>query len=129
MFTYGKCKCQNNTEKHSNRPNKTAVSIAYEYGDLIMILLDFSGCASNCEVFLGGSCNPTTWRTDTAIPELKKHGITFYNPVSSITAHIPVRNVRVVFLTDHNVCTILLRWHVGVFLRDVCIPVSLFFFH
>ncbi|XP_059484260.1 uncharacterized protein LOC132201798 isoform X6 [Neocloeon triangulifer] len=32
------------------------------------------------EVFLGGSCNPTTWRQDTAIPVLKKLGITFYNP-------------------------------------------------
>ncbi|KAK4883600.1 hypothetical protein RN001_006919 [Aquatica leii] len=38
----------------------------------------------NCEVFLGGSCNPTTWRTDTAIPELQKHGITYYNPQRSI---------------------------------------------
>ena len=32
-------------------------------------------------VFLGGSCNPTTWRHDVAIPFLKQHGITFYNPV------------------------------------------------
>jgi hypothetical protein len=39
-------------------------------------------CVNNCEVFLGGSCNPTTWRADTAIPELQKYGITFYNPVS-----------------------------------------------
>lgn len=35
------------------------------------------------EVFLGGSCNPTTWRADVAMPELKKLGISFYNPVSS----------------------------------------------
>ena len=35
---------------------------------------------SSVNVFLGGSCNPTTWRTDIAIPFLKKHGITFYNP-------------------------------------------------
>lgn len=34
------------------------------------------------EVFLGGSCNPTTWRADVAMPELKKQGISFYNPVS-----------------------------------------------
>lgn len=34
------------------------------------------------EVFLGGSCNPTTWRADVAMPELKKLGISFYNPVS-----------------------------------------------
>ncbi|XP_054156538.1 uncharacterized protein LOC128954945 isoform X2 [Oppia nitens] len=32
------------------------------------------------EVFLGGSCNPTTWRVDTAIPILKSLGITYYNP-------------------------------------------------
>jgi len=32
------------------------------------------------DVFLGGSCNPTTWRKDTAIPYLKSEGITFYNP-------------------------------------------------
>lgn len=32
------------------------------------------------QVFLGGSCNPTTWRQDIAIPFLKEHGITFYNP-------------------------------------------------
>lgn len=34
------------------------------------------------EVFLGGSCNPTTWRADVAIPALGKLGISFYNPVS-----------------------------------------------
>lgn len=33
------------------------------------------------EVFLGGSCNPTTWRADVAIPTLKQLGISFYNPV------------------------------------------------
>lgn len=32
------------------------------------------------DVFLGGSCNPTTWRQDLAIPHLKAQGITFYNP-------------------------------------------------
>ena len=31
-------------------------------------------------VFLGGSCNPTTWRKDIVIPELKRLGITYYNP-------------------------------------------------
>lgn len=40
----------------------------------------FSGHAAGFQVFLGGSCNPTTWRHDIAIPFLKKHGITFYNP-------------------------------------------------
>lgn len=32
------------------------------------------------EVFLGGSCNPTTWRADIAIPTLNLLGISFYNP-------------------------------------------------
>ena len=31
-------------------------------------------------VFLGGSCNPTTWRKDIAIPRLQKAKLTFYNP-------------------------------------------------
>ncbi|KAK3920243.1 Fumipyrrole biosynthesis protein C [Frankliniella fusca] len=35
---------------------------------------------SKPEVFLGGSCNPTTWRQDVAIPLLKNLGITYYNP-------------------------------------------------
>lgn len=53
--------------------------------DIVLVLtvrVNFAECSSKCEVFLGGSCNPTTWRTDTAIPELQKHGITYYNPVS-----------------------------------------------
>ncbi|XP_046398279.1 uncharacterized protein LOC124165067 isoform X3 [Ischnura elegans] len=33
-----------------------------------------------CEVFLGGSCNPTTWRQDIAIPALNALGISYYNP-------------------------------------------------
>lgn len=40
-------------------------------------------------VFLGGSCNPTTWRKDIAIPELEKRHISYFNPVSiSITKKI-----------------------------------------
>lgn len=35
---------------------------------------------SKYQVFLGGSCNPTTWRKDIAIPTFKRLGITYYNP-------------------------------------------------
>ncbi len=35
---------------------------------------------SNYDTFLGGSCNPTTWRADVAIPHLKAHDVTYYNP-------------------------------------------------
>lgn len=31
-------------------------------------------------VFLGGACNPTTWRADVAIPFLRQTGTDFYNP-------------------------------------------------
>lgn len=40
--------------------------------------------SEHVEVFLGGSCNPTTWRADVAIPALKELGISFYNPVRQI---------------------------------------------
>ena len=32
------------------------------------------------QVFLGGSCNPTTWRRDVTIPVFEALGVTFYNP-------------------------------------------------
>ncbi len=32
------------------------------------------------QVFLGGACNPTTWRQALAIPFLQDHQISFYNP-------------------------------------------------
>jgi hypothetical protein len=41
---------------------------------------DMPDPSSGTGVFLGGSCNPTTWRRDVAIPMLEEHGILFYNP-------------------------------------------------
>lgn len=32
------------------------------------------------QIFLGGSCDPTTWRQDTAIPLLDRAGVLYYNP-------------------------------------------------
>ncbi|MBT4849348.1 hypothetical protein HON36_00675 [Candidatus Parcubacteria bacterium] len=32
------------------------------------------------QVFLGGSCNPTTWRQDTAMPMLTEAGVEHFNP-------------------------------------------------
>lgn len=32
------------------------------------------------QVFLGGSCDPTTWRQDVAIPFLEEEGCHYYNP-------------------------------------------------
>ncbi|XP_064649225.1 uncharacterized protein LOC135501216 isoform X2 [Lineus longissimus] len=39
-----------------------------------------TGIVTNFQVFLGGACNPTQWRTTEAIPFLKQHCITYYNP-------------------------------------------------
>ena len=35
---------------------------------------------SGASVFLGGACNPTTWRKNIAIPILERAGIPYYNP-------------------------------------------------
>lgn len=32
-------------------------------------------------VFLGGSCKPTTWRDDHAVPFFDQSGISYFNPV------------------------------------------------
>ena len=49
----------------------------------ILIFFFFTESFSKYQVFLGGSCNPTTWRRDIAMPMLTNHGISFYNPVST----------------------------------------------
>lgn len=51
----------------------------YERG--LSYLHDLSERASlKPQVFLGGSADPTTWRTDIAIPILQKEGVDFVNP-------------------------------------------------
>lgn len=35
---------------------------------------------TKAQVFLGGSCNPTTWRRDIAIPMLEAAGVAYFNP-------------------------------------------------
>jgi hypothetical protein len=44
--------------------------------------LNFAAAARSvcAQVFLGGSCNPTTWRVDEAIPCLSAAGISHFNP-------------------------------------------------
>lgn len=36
--------------------------------------------SASYDVFLNGSCNPTTWRKDIAIPMLEHNRVTYYNP-------------------------------------------------
>ena len=55
--------------------------IPKDKGDTQLIHVEFVAI-SYILVFLGGSCNPTTWRKHTAIPHLEKNGISYYNPVS-----------------------------------------------
>ncbi|XP_060555209.1 uncharacterized protein LOC132716070 isoform X2 [Ruditapes philippinarum] len=47
---------------------------------LIKVRSELSLHKKKRRVFLGGSCNPTRWRSEIAIPYFKDHGITFYNP-------------------------------------------------
>ncbi|XP_034233560.1 uncharacterized protein LOC117640798 isoform X3 [Thrips palmi] len=61
------------------------------------------------QVFLGGSCNPTTWRQDVAIPLLQDLDITFYNPQVSDWApeliekeHFAKTNAEVLFFVIDN---------------------------
>lgn len=42
--------------------------------------IDHDDATRNIEIFLGGSCNPTTWRKKVAIPYLEMNGISYYNP-------------------------------------------------
>jgi len=39
-----------------------------------------SNASGGSSVFLGGSCNPTTWRKEITIPMLEQAGVPFYNP-------------------------------------------------
>lgn len=48
------------------------------------VILENAADAPSYDVFLGGSCNPTTWRKDLAVPYLQEAGVTFYNPVSGL---------------------------------------------
>lgn len=66
------------------KPPRTTTSTIPEDNALAASLPNGSASAAIAtapEVFLGGSCNPTTWRADVAIPALDKLGISFYNPV------------------------------------------------
>ncbi|CAG7833344.1 unnamed protein product [Allacma fusca] len=63
----------------------------------------------NCEVFLGGSCNPTTWRQDIAIPTLKDLGISYFNPQVSTWGpelidleHQAKSNAEILFFVINN---------------------------
>ena len=57
-------------------------------------------------VFLGGSCNPTKWRAEIAIPYFKQHGITFYNPVRNVhTLTICTYNTHLQYTLTIYACT------------------------
>ena len=59
-------------EKHSPLKN-SLVPISH-------VESEASSDSNHIDVFLGGSCNPTIWRIETAMPYLEKEGVTYYNP-------------------------------------------------
>ncbi|CAG5018444.1 unnamed protein product [Parnassius apollo] len=76
-------RCSRQTRQASNKPDSPVRSVDKELRDKDTMCKHVNGSEASpppCEVFLGGSCNPTTWRSDIAIPLLKKMGITYFNP-------------------------------------------------
>lgn len=57
------------------------------------------GSIHGYDVFLGGSCNPTTWRKDLAVPYLQEAGVSFYNPVRSNLC-ITILDPRINIISD-----------------------------
>ncbi|VDP68032.1 unnamed protein product [Schistosoma mattheei] len=45
-----------------------------------MTSFEASSGLNRYDFFLGGACNPTTWRKEVAIPILDRLGLTYYNP-------------------------------------------------
>lgn len=89
-------KCERkSSQQRTNNSMQFSLSRWFILSKSIVVILE---CTKQCEVFLGGSCNPTTWRTDIAIPELQKHGISYYNPVSVTNSSILVSILIVVII-------------------------------
>lgn len=60
-------------------------------------------------VFLGGSCNPTTWRQVKAIPYLEHHGVSYFNPqvddwneAFAIKENLAKENCKIMFFVIEN---------------------------
>ncbi|XP_047514419.1 uncharacterized protein LOC125055831 isoform X2 [Pieris napi] len=75
-------RCSRQTRSTSNKPESPVWSVDKELRekDICKHVNGSEASPAPCEVFLGGSCNPTTWRSDIAIPMLKQMGITYFNP-------------------------------------------------
>ncbi|KAH9419367.1 hypothetical protein DERP_005878 [Dermatophagoides pteronyssinus] len=78
------------TMAHYNNRNSSQTPIHYSFpylrgGHLSnhrTSLVDHPGNSNQnkFDIFLGGSCNPTRWRSDLVMPQLKKKCLTYYNP-------------------------------------------------
>ncbi|KAM3966807.1 LOW QUALITY PROTEIN: NDT-like domain-containing protein raw [Aphomia sociella] len=76
-------RCSKQARQTSIKPESPVWNVDKEFRDKDNICKHINGSEATpppCEVFLGGSCNPTTWRSDIAIPMLKTMGITYFNP-------------------------------------------------
>ena len=74
-------RCCNRTNRAGQRPGGRWCSPSLQLLSPSLLTNLLSG-ERQCELdlFLGGSCNPTTWRKDTAIPLCEEWGISYYNP-------------------------------------------------
>ncbi|XP_013195351.2 uncharacterized protein LOC106138682 isoform X3 [Amyelois transitella] len=76
-------RCSRQARQAPNKPESPVWNVEKDLREKDNICRPINGSEASpppCEVFLGGSCNPTTWRSDIAIPMLKTMGITYFNP-------------------------------------------------
>lgn len=71
---------ESSTQTDEEEANKDATTTAIRFKPSTSSDVKIINQQSNFQIFLGGSCNPTTWRQKVAIPYLETNGITYYNP-------------------------------------------------
>lgn len=69
----------NNNSQYDILTTNSSSNCAFDKTQIIPTTVN--GESNFIDVFLGGSCETnSTWREDIAVPLVKKHGLTYYNP-------------------------------------------------
>jgi hypothetical protein len=75
-------------------------------------------CNNSCcfaTVFLGGSCDPTTWRADIAVPLLNKAKVPYFNPQIQVTSGFSRCSANALVV---SCCRHLQDWHPGLIQQE-----------
>uniref|UniRef100_A0A7E4VM87 TIR domain-containing protein n=1 Tax=Panagrellus redivivus TaxID=6233 RepID=A0A7E4VM87_PANRE len=65
-------------------PTTRKECITYSHASAILFEEPPTVQSLSYDVFLGGSCGHTVWRSEIVVPYLQKHGITYYNPQRAV---------------------------------------------